>query len=127
MHCTFLLASQESSNQNMSNLTTKIAQFTRQSYLDNAHFESCEQVFKMFADSNPEQKKILIIDEFQYLVNADPAFSSIFQYAWDEILKDHNVMVILCGSHIRMMTSEPQQFALWRKNCTDKASSAAVC
>lgn len=101
----YFLASQESSKQNMSNLTTKIAQFTGQSYLENAHLESWEQVFKMFADNKPEQKKILIIDEFQYLVKADPAFPSIFQYAWDEILKDHNVMVILCGSHISMMTS----------------------
>lgn len=101
----YFLTSQESSKQNMSNLITKIAQFTGQSYLENAHLESWEQVFKMFADNKPEQKKILIIDEFQYLVKANPAFPSIFQYAWDEILKDHNVMVILCGSHISMMTS----------------------
>lgn len=101
----YFLTSQESSKQNMSNLITKIAQFTGQSYLENAHLESWEHVFKMFVDNKPEQKKILIIDEFQYLVKADPAFPSIFQYAWDEILKDHNVMVILCGSHISMMTS----------------------
>lgn len=101
----YFLTSQESSKQNMSNLTTKIAQFTGQSYLEKARLESWEQVFKMFAEYKPQQKKILIIDEFQYFVKADPAFPSIFQYAWDEILKGHNVMVILCGSHISMMTS----------------------
>ena len=69
----YFLTSQESSKQNMSNLITKIAQFTGQSYLENAHLESWEQVFKMFAENNPEQKKILITDEFQYLVKAASA------------------------------------------------------
>lgn len=101
----YFLASQESSRQNMGNLTAKIARFTERAYLENARLESWEQVFRMFAEYEPEQKKILIIDEFQYLVKADPAFPSIFQNAWDEILKDRNVMVILCGSHISMMTS----------------------
>lgn len=101
----YFLTSQESSKQNMGSLTAKIARFTGKAYLENARLESWEQVFRMFAEYEPEQKKILIIDEFQYLVKADPAFPSIFQNAWDEILKDHNVMVILCGSHISMMTS----------------------
>lgn len=101
----YFLTSQESSKQNMGSLTAKIARFTGKAYLENARLENWEQVFRMFAEYEPEQKKILIIDEFQYLVKADPAFPSIFQNAWDEILKDHNVMVILCGSHISMMTS----------------------
>lgn len=101
----YFLTSQESSKQNMGSLTAKIARFTGKAYLENARLENWEQVFRMFAEYEPEQKKILIIDEFQYLVKADPAFPSIFQNAWDEILKDRNVMVILCGSHISMMTS----------------------
>ena len=56
----YFLTSQESSKQNMSNLITKIAQFTGQSYLENAHLESWEHVFKMFVDNKPEQKKFLI-------------------------------------------------------------------
>jgi len=46
-----------------------------------------------------------VIDEFQYLVNGNPAYPSIFQKAWDEILKDNQVTVILCGSLISMMTT----------------------
>ena len=48
----------------------------------------------------------LVIDEFQYLVSVNAAYPSIFQETWDEILKDSNVMVILCGSLISMMTSK---------------------
>ena len=101
----YFLASQEQIKQNMINLTSRVARFTGQTYLEKARLENWEQVFKVFAEYEPDQKKILIIDEFQYLVKADPAFPSIFQYVWDEILTDNNVMVILCGSHISMMTS----------------------
>ena len=48
-------------------------------------------------------KKVLVIDEFPYLVKTNPDFPSILQNAWDEVLKDHNVMLVLCGSLISMM------------------------
>ena len=51
---------------------------------------------------------MLVIDEFPHLVKSNPAFPSILQNAWDEILKDSNVMLILCGSLIGMM----QKYAL---------------
>ncbi len=46
-----------------------------------------------------------MIDEFQYLVQVNRSFPSLFQRIWDEILKDRNVMVILCGSLISLMTA----------------------
>ena len=49
------------------------------------------------------EKKELVIDEFPYLVKTNSAFPSILQNAWDEILKDNNVMLILSGSLIGMM------------------------
>ena len=50
-----------------------------------------------------EEKKVLVIDEFPYLVKTNPAFPSILQNAWDAILKGSNVMRILSGSLISMM------------------------
>lgn len=49
---------------------------------------------------------VVILDEFQYLGRSNPAFPSVFQRVWDEILKERNVMVILCGSLISMMVSQ---------------------
>lgn len=46
------------------------------------------------------------MDEFQYLGKSNPAFPSVFQRIWEEILKDKSVMVILCGSLISMMESQ---------------------
>lgn len=45
-----------------------------------------------------EQKRLLVIDEFPYMCNGNPAIPSILQNLWDEFLKDENVMIILCGS-----------------------------
>ena len=53
-----------------------------------------------------DSKPVIVLDEFQYLGKANPAFPSIFQRIWEEILKDKSVMVILCGSLISMMESQ---------------------
>lgn len=51
-------------------------------------------------------KRIVVIDEFQYLASANKAFLSVLQEIWDEKLKNQNVMLIVCGSLIRMMWSQ---------------------
>ncbi|MEE5993968.1 MAG: ATP-binding protein [Oscillospiraceae bacterium] len=102
----YFLASEESERQNLNQFTEKLADFTRQSFLAQSRFESWLDAFKVLVSYQPEKKKILVIDEFQYLVNGNPAYPSIFQKAWDEILKDNQVTVILCGSLISMMTTQ---------------------
>ncbi len=44
------------------------------------------------------RKKLLVIDEFPYMCKTNPEIPSILQNLWDEILKDSDVMLILCGS-----------------------------
>ncbi|NIM10403.1 MAG: AAA family ATPase [Candidatus Aminicenantes bacterium] len=58
-----------------------------------------------------KEKLIIVIDEFQYLVKANKAVPSIFQRIWDELLKDTNVMLILCGSVISMMYSSTLSYS----------------
>jgi len=99
----YFLATEEMENQNMKRFINGLATFTGQSYLKNASFPDWDTSFEIFANHQPEKKKILIIDEFQYLVQINSAFPSIFQHIWDELLKDKNIMVILCGSLISMM------------------------
>ena len=45
-----------------------------------------------------DKKKLLVIDEFPYMCKDNPGIPSILQNLWDEIFKDANVMLILCGS-----------------------------
>jgi len=53
-----------------------------------------------------QEKTVLIIDEFPYLVETNPALSSVFQRGWDEYLKDTPIFLILCGSSMAMMYRE---------------------
>ena len=40
------------------------------------------------------------------MLNTNPAFTSIFQKAWDEILSKQDIMVIICSSYINMMAKQ---------------------
>ena len=102
----YFLANEEGDRQNLNKLTEKLAEYTKQPYIAGSRLENWLSAFRALAAYDPQNKKILVIDEFQYLVNGNPAYPSIFQEAWDEILKDSNIMVILCGSLISMMTSQ---------------------
>ncbi|HUW67283.1 MAG TPA: ATP-binding protein [Candidatus Nanoarchaeia archaeon] len=53
--------------------------------------------------ANTEERLVIAIDEYPFLINGNKAIPSIFQKAWDLYLKDSNVMLILCGSSISMM------------------------
>ena len=55
---------------------------------------------------SPDRKFLLILDEFQYLCQVQPAFSSFIQKWWDERWKDEPIMVVLCGSVTSMMYKE---------------------
>ncbi|MBC7248685.1 MAG: ATP-binding protein [Anaerolineae bacterium] len=48
-------------------------------------------------------KLVLVLDEFQYLAQVNPAVPSILQRLWDLHLHERNLMLILCGSLVGMM------------------------
>ena len=99
----YFLATEEVESQSMKRLAGVVARVTRNSMLQRVTFTDWLDLFREIANYRPEEKKVLVIDEFPYLVKTNAAFPSILQNAWDEILKDSNVMLILCGSLISMM------------------------
>jgi len=62
-----------------------------------------DDAFTYIAKRLDERKIVITIDEFSYLVEKDDSIPSVFQLIWDEILKDKNTMLILCGSLVSMM------------------------
>ena len=99
----YFLATEEIESQSMKRLAGVVARTTNNRLLQNATFTDWLDLFQVIADYEPEKKKVLVIDEFPYLVKTNSAFPSILQNAWDEILKDNNLMLILSGSLIGMM------------------------
>ena len=102
----FFLASEESETQNCAAFKEKAADFIDNDLLRNADVKSWDTIFKTIMDAHHDSKPVIVLDEFQYLGKSNSAFPSIFQRIWEEILKNQEVMVILCGSLISMMESQ---------------------
>lgn len=99
----YFLATEEVESQSMRRLAGVIARATDNPMFQRVTFADWLDLFHEVARYRPEEKKVLVIDEFPYLVKINPAFPSILQNAWDELLKDNNIMLILCGSLLGMM------------------------
>lgn len=99
----YFLATEEVEAQSMKRFAGAAARVMNNPMLQRVAFSDWLDLFRLIAEYRPDEKKVLVIDEFPYLVKSNQAFPSILQNAWDEILKDSNVMLILCGSLIGMM------------------------
>lgn len=104
----YFLATEEVESQSMKRFAGVLTRTTGNIMLKNVAFSDWMDLFHVIADYKQSEKKVVVIDEFPYLVKTNSAFPSILQGAWDEILKDSNIMLILCGSLIGMM----QKYAL---------------
>lgn len=69
-------------------------------------FDDWETALKAAAVLPYKGKKLVVMDEFPYLVKGDPSFPSILQNVWDRELKDQKVMLILCGSSMSFIEKE---------------------
>jgi len=99
----YYLASKEVESLCLKRFSDVLARTTGNTMLNRVSYDDWNTLFEIIADYKPTEKKVIVIDEFPYLVKTNPAFPSILQYIWDEILKDKNIMLILCGSLISMM------------------------
>lgn len=71
-----------------------------------SEFKDWEQAFKAIVDLPFSGKKLVIIDEFPYMCNENKSIPSILQNLWDNLLKDENVMIVLCGSSMSFIEKE---------------------
>ena len=102
----FFLASEESEAQNRQDFKARTAEFINSDLLRSADVKSWDAIFKAIVDTSFDAKPVIVIDEFQYLGMTNAAFPSVFQRIWEEVLKDRQIMVVLCGSLISMMESQ---------------------
>jgi uncharacterized protein len=67
-------------------------------------YESWSEAFELLADAcQGEQRHIVVLDEFPYAIQSEPALPSALQNAWDHHLKFSNICLVLCGSQVGMM------------------------
>jgi len=68
-----------------------------------ATFDTWDACWQAIAAVLAERRHILILDEFTYAAEADPAMLSSLQHAWDQRFKQTQVILVLCGSHVHAM------------------------
>jgi len=69
-------------------------------------YGSWEIVFDEIARLAETRRLAVVLDEFTYLIEAEPALPSILQRLWDHRLKRSNLLLILTGSHAGMIERE---------------------
>lgn len=70
------------------------------------HFATWDQAIKALARQAEQQRLIVVLDEFTYLLQTSPTLPSILQRLWDEILQQTQLMLILSGSYVGIMERE---------------------
>jgi AAA+ ATPase superfamily predicted ATPase len=70
----------------------------------NFRYDSWSEAFGALAEAcQGDQRHIVILDEFPYAIQSEPALPSALQNAWDHHLKFSNISLVLCGSQVGMM------------------------
>lgn len=59
--------------------------------------------FEALARLAERERVAVIIDEFTYLLEAEPAVAAYLQHAWDHVLSRANLFLVISGSHLGMM------------------------
>ncbi|MCD6174123.1 MAG: AAA family ATPase, partial [Sulfurimonas sp.] len=99
----YFLVTLENINIILKRLQDIVSTFLEDEFLRTLQLTDIKQLFEYLANRTFSKKLIIIIDEFQYLAKIDNSMPSQFQYIVDELLKNKNIHLILCGSIISMM------------------------
>jgi uncharacterized protein len=66
-------------------------------------YTTWQQAWQQVANLAQTERLALFIDEFTYVLEIDPAAAGVLQNMWDHVLKQSNLFLTLCGSHLSMM------------------------
>lgn len=98
----FFTADKGSEANNVRNFCTELKRVLNAGDFLNS-LETWQDVYS-FIDGAAFSKRVnIIIDEFTYLYNSNPAYDSGLQNAIDRILKKKNIFLILCGSGVSVI------------------------
>lgn len=103
----YYMADRAAEKAQMSSFLLAVSESISEPTLASASYSTWYDIFAAFDRLRPKDEKfILVIDEYQYLCQTQPAFSSFVQKWWDEHWQNQNIILILCGSVASMMHRE---------------------
>lgn len=80
-----------------------VAEFEKRPLRQAPLLDSWSEVWELVAQQIGGKRHIIVLDELPYAAEADSALLSSLQHAWDRYFQNSNVILILCGSQMRMM------------------------
>ncbi|MBI5185179.1 MAG: ATP-binding protein [Nitrospinae bacterium] len=100
----YFLAESTNEKEQLRRFSILVGEFFREPLLLTRGFDAWEEAFRYLRDKN--ERLILAVDEFPYLIQSNPGIPSLFQKGWDEYLSGSKVFLILLGSSVGMMETE---------------------
>jgi len=70
---------------------------------DTFSFANWNQVWTQIGELATKERLVVFIDEFTYMMAADPTLASNLQKIWDAVLENTNIFLCISGSHLGMM------------------------
>jgi AAA+ ATPase superfamily predicted ATPase len=100
----YFLAETTNEKEQLARFSRAIGEFFHDPLLETRGFPGWEESFRYIKEK--DEKFVLVIDEFPYLVESSPPIISLFQKAWDEYWSKGKLYLILLGSSMAMMENE---------------------
>ena len=100
----YFLADKTSQREQLRGISEKVGLLFGDEFVLSRGFGNWQEFFRYLKTKN--DRIVIAIDEFPFLIDANSAIPSIFQKGWDEELKETNVFLILLGSSIGMMETD---------------------
>lgn len=107
----YFLASTEGDRQNIKEFSGIMGKIINDENLGEIEFSRWHPLFetlfkhRTFSDLIKNEKFIIIIDEFPFLIHSNRDIPSVFQKIWELTMKKENVMLVLSGSAVSVMES----------------------
>jgi uncharacterized protein len=102
----YFLAAQVRDKDNLEAFRLALKEALDDPLLDSIEFRDWPAALAFAAERAPDQRLVVILDEFPYLCEANKGLPSLLQRFWDSRGKRSNLMLVLCGSQVSFMERE---------------------
>lgn len=99
----YLLADRRSDLDLIQDFSRRVGRFFDDPGVSMIGFRDWIELFEYLEKKIGNERVVIVVDEFPYLVEGNRAIPSLFQKGWDEYLQHSNLLLILMGSSISMM------------------------
>ena len=102
----YFLASQVRERDNLDQFQEALTAARPDALLESLRFNSWEAALAYLTRLGESEPFVVVLDEFPYLCQDNPALPSIVQKWWDTAGKSSRIFLVLCGSQISFMEHE---------------------